>query len=148
TPQGRMIADMFVYELGDVILMTMDGSVKDAVLAKLDQFIFSEDVRIGDVTASFAEIAVIGPEASKVVSAIISGAQGHALAALPLHGNLRADFRGATVIVTRTNDLGEAGFELYVDRSTSAELCAALEAVSTTVIDPATAEAVRIESGI
>ena len=30
TAQGRMIADMYVYELGDVILLTLDGGVKDA----------------------------------------------------------------------------------------------------------------------
>ena len=52
TAQGRMIADLYVYELGDVILLAMTGGVKDAVLAKLDQFIFSEDVQLGDVTAT------------------------------------------------------------------------------------------------
>src|SRR3981081_996462 len=50
TPQGRMIADLWVYELGDVMLLTMDRGVKEAVLTKLDQFIFSEDVQLGDVT--------------------------------------------------------------------------------------------------
>src|SRR5438067_12807775 len=49
TAQGRMIADLYVYELGDVMLLMMDGGVKDAVLAKLDQFIFTEDVQLGDV---------------------------------------------------------------------------------------------------
>ena len=49
TAQGRMITDLLVYELGDVILLTLPGDVKDAVLAKLDQFIFSEDVALGDV---------------------------------------------------------------------------------------------------
>src|SRR4051795_2782033 len=43
TAQGRMIADLLVYELGDVILLSMTGGVKDTVLSKLDQFIFSED---------------------------------------------------------------------------------------------------------
>src|SRR5881296_1017993 len=33
TPQGRMIADLYVYELGDVMLLTMDRGVKEAVLA-------------------------------------------------------------------------------------------------------------------
>src|SRR5215210_9155610 len=47
TPQGRMIADLFVYEIGDVILLTVPLAQKDAVLAKLDQFIFSEDVQLG-----------------------------------------------------------------------------------------------------
>src|SRR4029453_19044584 len=31
TAQGRMIADLYVYELGDVMLLMMDGGVKDAV---------------------------------------------------------------------------------------------------------------------
>src|SRR3954447_7760700 len=44
TAQGRMIADLYVYELGDVMLLMIDGGVKDTVMAKLDQFIFSEDV--------------------------------------------------------------------------------------------------------
>src|SRR6266446_9936635 len=39
TAQGRMIADLHAYELGDVMLLTMAGDVKDGVLAKLDQFI-------------------------------------------------------------------------------------------------------------
>src|SRR5713101_8491887 len=43
--QGRMIADLHVYELGDVILLTMSGDAKDAVMTKLDQFIFGEDVQ-------------------------------------------------------------------------------------------------------
>src|SRR4029079_3603106 len=34
TAQGRMIADLHVYELGDVILLTMAGAVKDMVMGK------------------------------------------------------------------------------------------------------------------
>ncbi len=36
TPQGRMIADLTVYELGHVMLLTLNGDVKDTVLPKLD----------------------------------------------------------------------------------------------------------------
>src|SRR5689334_17204964 len=47
TPQGRMIADMWIYELGDVILLNLPSiETKNIVLAKLDQFIFSEDVQL------------------------------------------------------------------------------------------------------
>src|SRR5947199_10175041 len=71
TAQGRMIADLHVYELGDVMLLTMAGDVKDGVLAKLDQFIFTEDVQLGDVSDTFAQIAVVGPEAARSVAALI-----------------------------------------------------------------------------
>src|SRR3954453_568351 len=63
TAQGRMIADLWVYELGDVMLLALPRAVKDAVLAKLDQFIFSEDVQLGDVTDTLAAVAVVGPDA-------------------------------------------------------------------------------------
>src|SRR5262249_51189038 len=53
TAQGRMIADLFVYELGDAMLLVTQGDVKDTVLGKLDQFIFAEDVKLGDVTSAF-----------------------------------------------------------------------------------------------
>ena len=69
-----MIADLHVYELGDVMLLTMAGDVKDAVLAKLDQFIFSEDVQLGDVTETFAQIAVVGPDAARAVVGACSAA--------------------------------------------------------------------------
>src|SRR5436853_103882 len=44
TPQGRMIADLYVYELGDVILLTVPREQTADVLEKLDRFVFSEDV--------------------------------------------------------------------------------------------------------
>src|SRR5438046_1325476 len=68
TAQGRMIADLHAYELGDVLLLTMSGAVKDTVLARLDQFVFTEDVQLGDVTTTLAQIAVVGPEAPRAVS--------------------------------------------------------------------------------
>ena len=52
TPQGRMIADAWVYELGDVLLLSVAREVKGTILEKLDQFIFTEDVKLGDVSDS------------------------------------------------------------------------------------------------
>src|SRR5512139_2934674 len=50
TPQGRMIADMNVFELGDVTLLDVRRDVKDTVLQRFDQMIFSEDVQLGDMS--------------------------------------------------------------------------------------------------
>src|SRR3954467_9958844 len=61
TPQGRMITDLFVYELGDAMLLMMEGSVTPSLLARLEQLIFTEDVTLRDVTTSVAQIAVVGP---------------------------------------------------------------------------------------
>jgi folate-binding protein YgfZ len=147
TAQGRMITDLYVYELGDVLLLTMTGAVKDGVMAKLDQFIFSEDVQLGDVTATFAQCAVIGPDAATVLSAIVRGVAIDALREMPEHGNARAEWAGGPVIVTRITDPGESGFDLFVEREQAAALKAALAAAGAVELDAATADAVRIESG-
>src|SRR5688572_20159488 len=52
TPQGRMTTDMHVLESGDMILLGVPASTRDSVLQRLDQFIFTEDVQLGDVTAT------------------------------------------------------------------------------------------------
>jgi folate-binding protein YgfZ len=148
TAQGRMIADLFVYELGDVILLTMIGAVKDTVLGKLAQFIFTEDVTLGDVTDTFAQTAVIGPLAAATVSAVMSGVSEAVLSALPEHGNVRALFGGTPAIVTHVTDTGEPGFDVFVDGVQAHALRAALRQEGAVTMDADTAETIRIEAGV
>ena len=147
TPQGRMIADMHVYELGDVILLTLPGDVKDAVLARLDQFVFAEDVQLGDVTTSFAQWAIVGPRAAPVIAPLVGVAE-DSLRALSEHGNLRADWRGTPAIVTRTSDAGESGYDVYVDAAQADGLKTAIVDGGVPIVDDLVAETVRIEAGI
>ena len=148
TAQGRMIADLYAYELGDVLLLTMSGGVKDGVMAKLDQFIFSEDVQLGDVTDSFAQIAVIGPDAAVKVASIVSGVSEDVLRAMAEHDNARGTCAGGAAIVTRIADTGELGFDLFVESAQAGALKTALMAAGVNELDTGTAEAVRVESGV
>jgi tRNA-modifying protein YgfZ len=148
TAQGRMIADLYVYELGDVILLTMIGAVKDSVMAKLDQFIFSEDVQLGDVSDTFAQLAVVGPNATAAVASIVGGLAEDALRGMSEHGNARGTWGGGSVIVVRITDTGEPGFDLYVERSQGDALKAALKTAGVMELSEADAQAVRIEAGV
>jgi folate-binding protein YgfZ len=148
TPQGRMIADVLVYELGDLILLTMNGDVTATVLGRLDQFIFSEDVKLGNVTETFSQYAVIGPGAAKVVSQAVSGVSAGQLAGLEDHGNVKAVFDGEPAIIARVTDTGEAGFDVFVDRAQADALRTRLQTAGAIEIDAATADVVRIESGV
>jgi folate-binding protein YgfZ len=147
TAQGRMITDLLVYELGDVILLTVPGDVKTAVLAKLDQFIFSEDVALGDVTGTFSQLAVVGPAAAGLLAGILQGVTADQLAALREHGSIRASFDTQPAIVVRVSDTGEPGFDVFVDRGYGERLKTAARAGALEV-DAATADAIRIESGV
>jgi tRNA-modifying protein YgfZ len=162
TAQGRMIADLDVYELGDVMLLVLPRDVKDAVIAKLDQVIFSEDVQLGDVTDTFAQMAVIGPEAASLVARVL-GIAVETLAVMAEHGNLRTSWlaspklqgvdsseggTGGSVIVTRAAGTGVLGFDLYVESGRGGELRRALIEAGAAEVDADTAEAIRIEAGV
>jgi len=148
TAQGRMITDLYVYELGDLMLISLPLATKATVLAKLEQFIFTEDVTLGDVTDTFAQMAIVGPGAAAALSAVLEGATLEALTALVEHANVRVTFGGEPAIVTRVADAGEPGFDIYVERPRAAALVAALAARGVVDLDEATAEAIRIEAGV
>jgi folate-binding protein YgfZ len=147
TAQGRMISDLFVYELGDAILLALPRAVKDTVLARLDQFIFSEDVQLGDVSDTFASMAVVGPEAARLVAMAV-GTDPAGLASLPEHGNVRQSVSGQPVMVLRVTDAGEAGLELVAPRETMTLLVQALHGAGAVDVDARTADVLRIEAGV
>src|SRR5919197_5800719 len=102
TPQGRMITDLHAYEVGDGILLIVSGGAKETLLTRLDESLFSEDVQLRDVTAAYAQVAVVGPRAAAVVAAVVAQPEQRALDTLPEHGNVRASFDGTAAIVIRT----------------------------------------------
>jgi folate-binding protein YgfZ len=147
TPQGRMIADLFVYELGDVMLLTVPREQHGAVLGKLEQFIFSEDVQLGDASETFSTMAIVGPEAARVVSTLTAIAETD-LATMSEHGNRRGTFDGHPAIVVRVTDAGEPGYDLYVETAYAAALRRALEQERVPFLDSDTADVLRVEAGV
>ena len=147
TPQGRMIADLWVYELGDAILLRLLRDVKGAVLGKLDQFIFSEDVQLGDVTDTFAAVAIVGPDAASILSRALD-VPAAMLASLPEHGNVRASFGNQSAIIVRVSDVGETGYDVLVEAAAFSTLLAALREGGASEIDAAAADMLRVEGGI
>jgi folate-binding protein YgfZ len=147
TPQGRMISDMWVFELGDLMLLTLPAATRATVLARLDQFIFSEDVQLGDVTETFASLAVAGPSAAAMLSEVLEGATPSALA-VPEGGNFRASFQGEPAIVLRPGDLGVAGYEVLVDASMDVALRERLHGAGAVDVSADAADVLRVEGGI
>lgn len=127
TPQGRLITDMHVYELGDEVLVTLPRSLAAAIRDRLDQFIFTEDVQVEDATDATAQLGVYGPEAGKYVSPF---------RAMP----------GLAVLPSR--DLGIEGFEVIAPSAQGEEISRSLRESGVIEIDGATAETIRVESGI
>jgi folate-binding protein YgfZ len=147
TPQGRLITDMRVFELGDVVLLDVPGATKDELLAKLDQMLFSEDVQIGDVSGGFGCISVQGPLAPGVVASTLS-LQGHDLGSWAPWRNARVTWAGETVILARVDEFGLPGFLLFTAMAAVPALAAATGGNGAVIVEPATADALRIEAGM
>jgi folate-binding protein YgfZ len=151
TPQGRMIADMRVLELGDLTLLDVEASAKAVVLEKLEQFIFSEDVRVADLSSDLGEISIYGPRAADAVAAALASEGGapsaDVLAALAEYASVRAPFKGGAAVITADRDLGVPGFTAYIDRERAPALEAAVREAGAVEIGEDAAEVLRIEAG-
>jgi folate-binding protein YgfZ len=146
TPQGRMIADMRVFELGDAVLLDVHRETKDVLLAKLDQMLFSEDVEMGDVSDAFGCISVQGPLAAGVVGATV-GLDASVLASWKPFQNARVPWGGTVIIVARTDEFGLPGFLLFTDMAAIPSLAALTGANGAEVVEAITEEVLRVEAG-
>src|SRR5512147_898117 len=148
TPQGRMIADMVVLELGDLALVRLDAAKKSEVLEKLERFIFSEDVQLHDLSGTLAEIAVIGPRSLGILSAVF-GASGEEFGALAeLQARQVAYEGGSAVVVSQGGRLVVPSFLVYADRGRAANVIQAGVSAGAEQVSEAATEAVRIEAGV
>jgi len=143
TPQGRMIADMNVFELGDVMLIDVRREVKDVLLQRFDQLIFSEDVQLGDVSDAWGCVGVYGPQSAAVAGKVI----GAELSGFSPFQNARVEHGGELVVAARRDALGLAGFLLFAAGSAMPGIAQALRGAGAVVLPAEAVEALRIEAG-
>jgi folate-binding protein YgfZ len=143
TPQGRMVADMNVFELGDVMLIDTRREVTGALLQRFDQLIFSEDVQLGDVSDAWGCIGVYGPRAA----AVVGGVLGSDVSRFAPFQNARLEHAGELVIAARRDALGLGGFLLFAAGSAMPGLARALDDTGAAILPEDVVEALRIEAG-
>lgn len=148
TAQGRMTTDMHVLESGDMILLDVPVHTTADVLARLDQFLFTEDVQLADLSADLRRVEVHGPEAAAAITAACGGPAALAdLASWPQCRNARVAFGGGAVVVARIDRLAVPGYVLYVAAGDQTTLRSALHDAGAKDVRPEAIEAARIEAG-
>jgi folate-binding protein YgfZ len=140
TPQGRMISDMRIAELGDRLLLSVEPDIAAPLARRLDSLIFSEDVHVRDISEDVDVIGVHGPSAM----AMIQRATGVSVT------DLNAQYNNVTVgsiTIVRDDAFGVPGFNVFVARGDA-------ETVRNTFVEAGivrasveTAETLRIEAG-
>lgn len=109
TPQGRMITDLRLMRTETGVLAEVPAGLAAGLQTRFDQLIFSEDVRVTDISASTRAVLVAGDDAAESVASA-TGADASEVAALPVLGHLTiGDFR-----VIRTDDTALPTFEVWI----------------------------------
>ena len=145
TPQGRMLTDMHVFELDDTLLLDLPAELARATLQRLDQYLFSEDVQLSDLSETYTSVWIHGPKAPAVVQQVLPAA--------PVpdswtdYRNARVEFRGSLAVLVRVSQLGVPGFGVYIEPAREVDIRAAFDASGASRVDPETLEAARIEAG-
>jgi folate-binding protein YgfZ len=144
TPQGRLVTDVHVLESGDMILLDVPADLVEAILQRLDQFLFAEDVQLGDLRGALQGVWIHGPRAAEMLetSCRVAG-----LAGFADHQNTRGTFDGSPVVIARIDQLGVPGYCVFIEPARAAALAAALREAGAADASPEALEAARIEAG-
>lgn len=130
TPQGRMITDMFVVHGDDEALLEVPGPLAATLAVRLDGLIFTEDVRVADVSAHVLPVEICGPGAEVGVDAV------------------KHSVDGGLAVPVRLVERPVSGAVVYVPRPQWAGVLESLSHAGAMPIDDQTAEVLRVEAGI
>jgi folate-binding protein YgfZ len=144
SPQGRMLTDLHVLESGGMILLDVPSAALDATIQRLEQFIFSEDVRVESLAGSLSSVWVHGPQAAAVLERAMPGARG--LAGWPEYHHVQSEFGDRPVSVARISQLGVPGYCVYVEQGQRDPLIAALERAGAVIAPAEAIDAARVEA--
>lgn len=142
TPQGRMVAMLRLFCLGDDWLAEVAPGQAAALAARFDLLVFTEDVRVADVSSAIAEVSVIGRDAAPALGRAL-GVEPSRLAALGTLGHTTT----GDVMIARTDDTPFPAFDLFVPAAAREATVRTMAAAGITPIDAELAEALRIEAG-
>ncbi len=67
-PQGRILGDMIVYNLGEKLVVETDRSQVEKIVATFEHYIIMDDVEVADITAEQTALGVAGPRARAILN--------------------------------------------------------------------------------
>jgi|SRR5579859_756287 len=65
--QGRIQADLYIFQRGESLLVDTDRAQRDKVLQLFDHYIIADDVEISDISDKLTALGLTGPESRKVL---------------------------------------------------------------------------------
>jgi folate-binding protein YgfZ len=145
TPQGRMLADLFIYHCGDYLLIDVADTQAAPLVQRLDGLIFTEDVRVSDASSEISQLTVFGQTAPAVLAHAFSvePLNPERLALLPLRNHVEV----GGVRVARTDEIDLPVFDVFLAPAELQTVSVRLNEMGAVHTSPALLDALRIEAG-
>lgn len=109
--KGRIEADLLLVELDELVVMDVDIHQAASTVKTLQEFVFSEEVEIRDVSSSYLHVGVHGKMADDVLAKLFGLAK---FGLEPLRGANLSIGNQTDVTIIRRDQTGEVGYELII----------------------------------
>ena len=137
TAQGRILADAYIYNLGESLLLDTEPETTQKLMEHLDRYIIADDVTLADESAELAAIGIEGPESELVLSKL----------GIPVPVGPSAVASWQNQFVAAVSATGALGFRIFTSAGEKAALIGRLAAVSVVKADNESLNVVRLEHG-
>ena len=124
TPQGRIVADLFLLCRADHFLIDTEPELRDKVSAQILRYRVADQVELEDATEGTSSIGVEGPEAPALESRVPAGLD-----------------------LAHISETGQPGFRIYAAAGEKAEIVRVLEEAGAVAATAKEARTVRLENG-
>jgi folate-binding protein YgfZ len=145
TPQGRMLTDVTIHRCEEYLLAEVGEGLAASLHERFERLIFTEDVRVSNVSAGLAQIAVIGANAAALLAHGFSFAplRPEQLTTLPVLGHIDS----AGTIIARSDVVTLPAFEVFVKDAEYDAAVWRLDEMGAVEGSRELLEALRIEAG-
>ena len=136
--QGRILADAYIYNLGDRLLLDTEAELAAKLLEHLDKYIIADDVEITNETTAWSAIGMEGPSAYERA----------AMLGIPVPEKPFSMQKWENGFAVRVASTGPDGLRIFAPPDAVTELIRRLEEAGVPEASAAEARVVRLENGI
>ncbi len=144
TNKGRVIDLLNLFARDDHLLMLTSPQTRERVAEWIDLYTFLEEVALEEITQGTAMIAVLGPQAARIVDDLL----GLATANLEPYASVAVSINGFEATLLRSDPLRAPGCDILLPAQQAPDTWNALIAAGAVPIGERAFDLLRIEAGI